>query len=90
MQRLHASLASHGGRDHQLSDLQAQLCALLQVLIKRLDPADVAKCADNVMTIFLAVFHSSASAQLRAVQGDALMAISALIDGVLLLLLPLL
>lgn len=85
IQRLHASLSSQiAGREHlaQLSDIQTQLCALLQVLLKRLKQDDVARLADPVMQIFLAVFHSASASHLRAVQEDALMAMSALIDAV--------
>lgn len=82
LQRLQGSL---GAGDHpQLSDIQTQLCALLQTLLKRLEPADVAQCADGAMQIFIAVFHATSVQHLRAVQEDALMAMSALINGELL------
>lgn len=81
MTRLQQSLALQAEAS-QLSEIQTQLCALLQTLLKRLDPSDVAQVADGAMSIFLSVFHASAGAQLNAVQEDALMAMSALIDAV--------
>ena len=82
--RLQQSLTAQIGREQlaQLSDIQTQLCALLQVLLKRLDSVDVAQLADGVMQIFMAIFHSTSANHLRAVQEDALMAMSALIDAV--------
>ena len=64
----------------QFNDLQSLLCATLQSVLRKVDPAHAPQISDNIMTALLQMFQSSAQSRSGGVQEDALMAVATLVE----------
>ncbi|CAG0913133.1 unnamed protein product [Notodromas monacha] len=65
--------------DHQqVVDVQANLCAALQVILRKLQPDEIDTIGDAVMTALLQLLSTTRSH--RGVQEDAIMAVASFID----------
>ena len=64
----------------QFNDLQSLLCATLQSVLRKVDPAHAPQISDQIMTALLQMFQSSAQSRSGGVQEDALMAVATLVE----------
>lgn len=64
----------------QYIDLQSLLCATLQSVLRKVQPAHAPQISDTIMTALLQMFQSSVSNKTGGVQEDALMAVSTLVE----------
>jgi len=64
----------------QFNDLQSLLCATLQSVLRKVEPAHAPQISDNIMTALLQMFQSSAQSRSGGVQEDALMAVATLVE----------
>lgn len=64
----------------QYNDLQSLLCATLQSVLRKVEPADAPLISDHIMRALLQMLQSSASNKTGGVQEDALMAVSTLVE----------
>ena len=64
----------------QFNDLQSLLCATLQSVLRKVDPAHAPAISDTIMTALLQMFQSSTQHRSGGVQEDALMAVSTLVE----------
>jgi len=64
----------------QFNDLQSLLCATLQSVLRKVDPAHAPQISDPIMTALLQMFQSSAQSRSGGVQEDALMAVATLVE----------
>ena len=64
----------------QYNDLQSQLCATLQSVLRKVDKNDAPLISDAIMRALLEMFQSSVNNKTGGVQEDALMAVSTLVD----------
>merc|ERR1719189_3327795 len=64
----------------QYNDLQSLLCATLQSVLRKVEPAHAPLISDPIMTALLQMFQSSAQSKTGGVQEDALMAVSTLVE----------
>ncbi|VDO95624.1 unnamed protein product [Soboliphyme baturini] len=88
LKKLNSILALEGNMQgssdrSQLQDLQALLCAVLQSCIRRMQREDALNIADTIMQSLLQIMHRSTGKGSGSVKEDALLAISALIEGTL-------
>ena len=64
----------------QYNDLQSLLCATLQSVLRKVEPAHAPLISDNIMQALLQMFQSSLNNKTGGVQEDALMAVSTLVE----------
>ena len=64
----------------QYNDLQSLLCATLQSVLRKVEPAHAPQISDTIMTALLQMFQSSVNNKTGGVQEDALMAVSTLTE----------
>merc|ERR1719153_771297 len=64
----------------QFNDLQSLLCATLQSVLRKVEPAHAPAISDTIMTALLQMFQSSTQTRAGGVQEDALMAVSTLVE----------
>jgi len=64
----------------QFNDLQSLLCATLQSVLRKVEPAHAPAISDPIMTALLQMFQSSAQSKAGGVQEDALMTVSTLVE----------
>merc|ERR1719348_1765264 len=64
----------------QFNDLQSLLCATLQSVLRKVEPAHAPQISDQIMTALLQMFQSSAQSRSGGVQEDALMAVATLVE----------
>jgi importin subunit beta-1 len=64
----------------QFNDLQSLLCATLQSVLRKVEPAHAPAISDTIMTALLQMFQSSTQQRSGGVQEDALMAVSTLVE----------
>ena len=64
----------------QYNDLQSLLCATLQSVLRKVEPAHAPLISDNIMQALLQMFQSSINSKTGGVQEDALMAVSTLVE----------
>ncbi len=64
----------------QYNDLQSLLCATLQSVLRKVEPAHAPQISDTIMTALLQMFQSSVNNKTGGVQEDALMAVSTLVE----------
>jgi len=64
----------------QFNDLQSLLCATLQSVLRKVDPAHAPAISDTIMQSLLQMFQSSTQSRAGGVQEDALMAVSTLVE----------
>jgi len=64
----------------QFNDLQSLLCATLQSVLRKVDPAHAPAISDTIMTALLQMFQSSSNTRSGGVQEDALMAVATLVE----------
>ena len=64
----------------QFNDLQSLLCATLQSVLRKVDPAHAPAISDTIMQALLQMFQSSTQSRAGGVQEDALMAVSTLVE----------
>merc|ERR1719461_1985645 len=64
----------------QFNDLQSLLCATLQSVLRKVEPAHAPQISDNIMTALLQMFQSSSNTRSGGVQEDALMAVATLVE----------
>merc|ERR1719189_1063980 len=64
----------------QYNDLQSLLCATLQSVLRKVEPAHAPQISDSIMTALLQMFQSSTQSRSGGVQEDALMAVATLVE----------
>ena len=64
----------------QFNDLQSLLCATLQSVLRKVNPAHAPQISDQIMAALLQMFQSSAQSRSGGVQEDALMAVATLVE----------
>merc|ERR1719273_3041640 len=64
----------------QFNDLQSLLCATLQSVLRKVEPAHAPAISDSIMTALLQMFQSSSNTRSGGVQEDALMAVATLVE----------
>jgi len=64
----------------QFNDLQSLLCATLQSVLRKVEPAHAPAISDPIMTALLQMFQSSTQTRSGGVQEDALMAVATLVE----------
>merc|ERR1719225_1843531 len=64
----------------QFNDLQSLLCATLQSVLRKVEPAHAPAISDSIMTALLQMFQASSNTRSGGVQEDALMAVSTLVE----------
>lgn len=64
----------------QFNDLQSLLCATLQSVLRKVEPAHAPAISDTIMTALLQMFQSSTQTRSGGVQEDALMAVATLVE----------
>lgn len=64
----------------QFNDLQSLLCATLQSVLRKVEPAHAPAISDTIMTALLQMFQSSTQTRAGGVQEDALMAVATLVE----------
>jgi len=64
----------------QFNDLQSLLCATLQSVLRKVEPAHAPQISDSIMTALLQMFQSSTQTRSGGVQEDALMAVATLVE----------
>jgi len=64
----------------QFNDLQSLLCATLQSVLRKVDPAHAPQISDPIMTALLQMCQSSSATRTGGVQEDALMAVGTLVE----------
>lgn len=64
----------------QYNDLQSLLCATLQSVLRKVEPAHAPLISDQIMQALLQMFQSSLNNKTGGVQEDALMAVSTLVE----------
>ena len=64
----------------QFNDLQSLLCATLQSVLRKVDPAHAPQISDPIMTALLQMCQSSSAIRTGGVQEDALMAVGTLVE----------
>merc|ERR1719431_2117908 len=64
----------------QFNDLQCLLCATLQSVLRKVEPAHAPAISDAIMTALLQMFQSSSQQRSGGVQEDALMAVATLVE----------
>ena len=85
LERLQQVLAMDGNIQSQneraqYNDLQSLLCATLQSVLRKVEPAHAPLISDNIMQALLQMFQSSLNNKTGGVQEDALMAVSTLVE----------
>merc|ERR1712158_129819 len=65
----------------QYNDLQSLLCATLQSVLRKVEPAHAPLISDNIMQALLQMFQSSVNNKTGGVQEDALMAVGTLVEA---------
>jgi len=64
----------------QFNDLQSHLCATLQSVLRKVEPAHAPAISDQIMTALLQMFQSSSQTRSGGVQEDALVAVGTLVE----------
>jgi len=64
----------------QFNDLQSHLCATLQSVLRKVEPAHAPAISDQIMTALLQMFQSSTQTRSGGVQEEALMAVATLVE----------
>jgi len=64
----------------QFNDVQSLLCATLQSVLRKVEPAHAPAISDTIMTALLQMFQSSTQTSAGGVQEDALMAVATLVE----------
>jgi len=64
----------------QFNDLQSLLCATLQSVLRKVEPAHAPAISDSIMTALLQMFQASSNTRSGGVQEDALMAVATLVE----------
>lgn len=77
--QMEAQIQSQTDRAH-FNDLQSLLCATLQSVLRKVEPAHAPAISDTIMTALLQMFQSSTQTRAGGVQEDALMAVSTLVE----------
>ena len=86
LQRLHVVLQMESNIQTQsdrlqYNDLQSLLCATLQSVLRKVEPADAPVISDTIMQSLLQMLQSSDNNKTGGVQEDALMAITSLVEA---------
>jgi len=79
VQQMESHIQSQSDRI-QFNDLQSLLCATLQSVLRKVEPAHAPAISDTIMTALLQMFQSSTQTRSGGVQEDALMAVSTLVE----------